>query len=376
MSNSTLEEHLGYLIDPVRHARLRAGIANLIQPGDRVVDLGCGSGVLGLLCLQHAAGFVDGIDEGAMIEAARKTFQRNGYADKVQLHQDSTFRAELNELADVLVCDHIGYFGIDYGMLELLADARKRFLKPGGRIFPRRVQLLLGAVNSDACRERAERWASNQVAPEFHWLRDHGINAKYAVDLTRDDLISDVAQIADLETGLDYPAAMTWRAELTITRDGLLDGVMGCFRAELTEDVWMSNSPLEDGAISRHQAFLPIASRLPVSAGDTLCVSVTQAPAKNLMAWQVEHPASGQRFSHSTFAGQLLTQAELARQRPDRRPRLSRKGAARGTVLGYVDGIRTAAEIEAAVLRDHPTLLPSSEEIRRFVASTLGRDTE
>jgi len=376
MGHSILEEHLGYLIDPVRHARLRAGVARLVRPGDHVVDLGCGSGVLGLLSLQHGAAFVDAIDEGAMIEAARATFRRGDYAEQVRLHQESSFRVELDALADVLVCDHLGYFGIDYGLLELLTDARKRFLKPGGRILPRRVQLLLGAVSSNDCREQVERWASSQVAPEFHWLRDHGINAKYAVDLTRDDMISDLVQIADLETGLDYPAAMSWHAELTITRDGLLDGVTGCFRAELAEGIWMSNSPLDDDAISRHQAFLPIASRLPVVAGDTLSVKVTQSPARNLIAWQVEHPASGQRFSHSTFAGQLLTQAELARQRPDRRPRLSRKGAARATVLGYVNGQRTAAEIEAAVLQDHPSLFPSSAEIRRFVASTLGRDTE
>ena len=376
MSNTILEEHLGYLADPIRHAKLREAAAHLVHIGDRVIDLGCGSGVLGLLCLQHGAGFVEAIDQTAMLEAARKTFQRAGYADRVRLHQGSTYRVELEALADILVCDHVGYFGIDYLLLEMLADARKRFLKPGGRILPRRVQLLLGAVHSDTCREKAEGWASDKVAPEFHWLRDHGINAKYAMDLCRNDLLSDLVQIADLETGLDYPPAMTWQAELTVIRDGLLDGLMGCFRAELAEGVWMSNSPLEDDAIARHQAFLPIASRLQMRAGETLRVSVTQSPARNLVAWRVEHPASGQRFSHSTFAGQLLTQTELARQRPDRRPRLSRKGEARGIVLGYVDGIRTAAEIETSVLRNHPTLFPSNAEIRRFVASTLGHDTE
>ena len=376
MSNTLLEEHLSYLADPIRHGKLRAAVGQLVQPGDRVVDLGCGSGVLGLLCLQHDAGFVDAIDQTAMLEAARTTFQRMDYADRVRLHQGSTYRVRLETPADILVCDHVGFFGIDYGLLDMLADARKRLLKPDGRILPRRVQLLLGAVGSDACREKAESWASDKVAPEFHWLHEHGINAKYAVELSPGELLSDLVQIADLECGLDYPPVMRWQTELTIDRDGLLDGLLGCFRAELADDVWMSNSPLVEDAISRAQAFLPIATRLSVSAGDRLSVTLTQSPAKNLIAWQVEHPASGQRFSHSTFAGQLFTQRELDRQRPDRRPRLSRKGIARATVLGYVDGNRTAAEIEAAVLQDHPCLFPSSAEIRRFVASTLGRDTE
>ena len=374
--STILEEHLGYLADPVRHAKLHAAVARLVRPGDRVVDLGCGSGVLGLLCLQQGAGFVDAIEQSAMIEVARKTFQRASYTDRVRMHQDSSFRVRLETPADLLVCDHVGYFGIDYGLLDLLADARKRLLKPDGKIMPRSVQLLLGAVESDTGREKAEGWASEKVACEFHWLRGHGINAKYAVDLTPGDLISDLVQIADLELGLDYPPLMSWQAELTIARDGMLDGLMGCFRVELADDVWMSNSPLENDAISRHQAFLPIASRLPVSEGDRLSVKVKQVPEENLIAWQVEHPVSGQRFSHSTFAGQLLTQRELARHRNDRRPRISPLGLARKTVLDYVDGLRTASEIQQAVLRDHPDLFPSPAEIRRFVATTLGRDTE
>lgn len=376
MSQPVLDEHLGYLAGPVRHEKIRAAAAALIQPGDRVVDLGCGSGVLGLLCLQQGACFVDAIERTAIVEAARQTFRRAGYAGQVQLHRDSSFRVQLDTPADVLVCDHIGYFGIDYGLLELLADARKRFLKLGGRILPRRLQLLVGAVQSDSCREKAEGWASVNVAQEFHWLRNHGINTKHAVDLKPEELLSDLVQFADLEPGLDYPPVMSWETELTVNRDGLLDGLVGCFRAELAPGIWMSNSPLAEDAIARHQAFLPIASRLPVRAGDRLSVTVKQMPSESLIAWRVAHPASGQRFSHSTFAGQLLTQGDLARRSPRRRPRVSTKGKARQVVLGYVDGLRTAQEIEQAVLHNHPDLLPSTSAISRFVTSTLGRDTE
>ena len=72
----------------------------------------------------------------------------------------------------------------------------------------------------------------------------------------------------------------------------------------------------------------------------------------------------------------LLAAEDLMRSRPDRVPQLSADGRARTTVLGYCDGRRTAREIEQAVLRDHPDLLPSPDEISRFVAQVLGRDTE
>ncbi|MFO1421375.1 MAG: hypothetical protein U1F70_17180 [Candidatus Competibacteraceae bacterium] len=66
----------------------------------------------------------------------------------------------------------------------------------------------------------------------------------------------------------------------------------------------------------------------------------------------------------------------LLRSQPNRAPRLSREGQARIAVLGYCDGQRTAREIEEAVLREHPNLFPSTDEISRFVARALGRDTE
>jgi hypothetical protein len=64
------------------------------------------------------------------------------------------------------------------------------------------------------------------------------------------------------------------------------------------------------------------------------------------------------------------------RAHPDRVPRLSREGAARMTVLGYCDGRHTAREIEHAVLRDHPALFPSPEEICSFVLQVLGKDAD
>ena len=67
-----LDEHLGYVADRIRLERFEAAVAAAVRPGDRVADLGCGSGVLGLLCLQAGAGRVIGIDSTAMLEVARR----------------------------------------------------------------------------------------------------------------------------------------------------------------------------------------------------------------------------------------------------------------------------------------------------------------
>ena len=123
-----LEEHIGYLTDRRRTELYRAAIASAIRPGDVVVDLGCGSGVLGLLCLQAGAGFVYGIDRGNIVVAARESFGRAGFGAQAEILQGDTRQINLPRMADVLISDHVGYFGFDYGVIGLLRDARRRFL--------------------------------------------------------------------------------------------------------------------------------------------------------------------------------------------------------------------------------------------------------
>ena len=371
-----LDEHLGYVADRIRLEQFQAAIAKIINPGDRVADLGCGSGVLGLLCLRAGAGRVYGIDSTTMIEVARETFSRAGWAERATFIRGHSHRVQLPEPVDVVICDHVGYFGFDYDIVHTLQDARRRLLKPGGALIPTRIRLQLGAVESENCRAKAEGWRAEGVPDEFHWLRPHTVNAKHAVELPREAVLGPPGGLGDIHLRADHPDFFSWTAELRIERDGVMHGLAGWFECELAEGVWMTNSPLADQAIHRPQAFLPIAEAVPVRAGDPVKVRVMARPADHLIAWVVDFPTTGRRFSHSTWQGLLLAPEDLMRSRPDRVPKLSREGQARITVLGYCDGRRTAREIEQAVLRDHPDLFPSPAEISRFVAQALGRDTE
>ena len=79
---SVLEEHIEYLTLPGRNALYAKAISRIIKPGDVVVDLGCGVGVLGLLCLEAGAARVYGIDHSDAIELARETVAKAGLSDR------------------------------------------------------------------------------------------------------------------------------------------------------------------------------------------------------------------------------------------------------------------------------------------------------
>jgi SAM-dependent methyltransferase len=371
-----LGEHLGYVADATRLDLYKTALAKTVSPGGSVADLGCGSGVLGLLCLQAGAGRVYAVDDSAMIDIARESFARAGLGSRTVCLRGKSTRLELPERVDAVVCDHVGYFGFDYRIVEFLEDARRRFLKPGGTLIPSKIRLNLAAVGSQKCSELANGWQGETIPPEFHWLREYAVNAKHAINLARDDVLCPPAVLGDIDLYADNPEFFSWSAELRIGRDGVVDGIAGWFECELAEDVWMTNSPLAEKPICRPQAFLPISEAVPVKGGDIVKAAVMARPSEHVIAWSVEFPSTGQRFSHSTWQGMLLSPEDLSRANPNRVPSPSRTGQAGITVLGYCDGTRTAAEIEQQVLRDHPGLFPSPAEISHFVYRVLGRDTE
>lgn len=370
-----LQEHLAYVADPVRLGHFRAAISKAVKRGDRVADLGSGSGILGLFCFQAGAAHVDFVDQSAMIDVARQTLTRAGLADGASFIRGRSQQVDLSERVDVVVCDHVGYFGFDYGIVQLLQDAKRRLLKPHGALIPAGIKLQLAAIESEQCRELAEGWGAEGIPDEFHWLRDYSVNTVHAVDLKRDELVSGPADLGGIDFSEDQPDFLSWTAELRMERDGIVRGLGGWFDCELAEGVSMTNSPLAAKPIRRPQAFLPINEAVRVKTGDPIRATVMARPADNVTAWTVEFEATGQRFSHSTLQGMLLSPEDLVAANPARVAHPSPEARARVSVLGYCDGRRTVREIEQAMLRDHPDLFPSTSEISRFVARVLGTDT-
>jgi precorrin-6B methylase 2 len=371
-----LDEHLGYVADATRLDLFRTSISKAISLGDTVADLGCGSGVLGLLCMQAGAGRVYAIDDSSMIDIARETFTRAGLGNRTVCIRGKSSQIDLPERVDVVICDHVGFFGFDYGVVAFLQDARQRLLKPEGTLIPSRIRLNVAAVGSKKCSQLANGWQAEAVPPEFHWLNNYSINTKHAVNLQCDDVLCEPAVLGDIDLYADNPEFFSWNAELRIERDGVIDGIAGWFECELAADVWMTNSPLSEKPIDRSQAFLPISGAVSAKAGDIVRITIMARPSDHVIAWSVVFPSTGQRFSHTTWQGMLFSPENLIRSNPNYVPHPSREGQARMAVLGYCDGIRTAQEIEQAVLRDHPDLFLSPTEISHFVYRVLGRDTE
>lgn len=304
-----LDEHYGYLSDRVKLERYQDAIERLVRPEHVVLDLGCGIGFLGLMALRAGARKVFFVDHGAVIELARRTVQKAGFADRAEFFQINSYKLELPERADMVVCDHVGYFGFDYDILKLLADARERFLKPRGILLPGHVDLMLVPIESETCRNLVQRWRAGRVADDFAWVATPAANTKQAVDLDAADLIADPVKLATLELGTETANFFTWNADFAAIGDATLDGLAGWFDCTLCDDIRMTNAPNAEDKLSRPQAFLPLEEPVPIVAGQRIHATVMARPHDHVLAWTIELPDKDQKFEHSTFNSLALDNA-------------------------------------------------------------------
>ena len=365
-----LDEHREYLTDAPRIAAFRRAIHATVRPGDVVLDLACGTGILGLMACEAGAARVYAIDDGEIIEVARAIARANGCADRiVHIHEHST-HVTLPERADVLVFDQIGRLGFDAGVLQFAADARARLLKPGARMVPIDVRLDAALVSAPVMRARVDFWGTAPAGIDCTPVLPTALNTGYPMDAPLASCVSDTCEVMSFNPSTWAGEVLSSTMELRADEDARVDGLAGWFRAELSEGVWMTNAPFAADRINRRPAFLPFERPLDVRAGERLTATLRVLPADSILSWDITRE-TGERFSHSTWKGMLPTREALARTRADAVPRLSDRGVARKTVLDLCDGARTVRDIEAALAARHPDLFPDAQSAAVFTAEVL-----
>lgn len=372
-----VDEHRHYLQDLVRLTAFRRAIQESIVPGSVVVDLGSGTGILGLLACEAGAKRVYSIEETGLIELAREIAHTNGCSDRMHFIKEFSTRVELPEPADVILADQIGHFGFEAGLFDYFSDARRRFLKPNGVTIPQRITLCLAPVEHERQWDHVEFWKRSSFGFDMHPARTLAANTGYPIKLMPEHLLGPSAEPLSVDPSISGSQPLHLRGTLPISRAGTLHG-LGCwFVAQLSPSVTMSNSPLTDQRIDRRNVFFPLDRPVSVQEGDSVSVTMHILPVQIAVTWTVDiHKKDAAvpeplRYTHSTLKGMLISREDLQRTHPTFVPRISPWGAARLTVLTLCDGKRPLAQIEQELLHRHSDLFPSLSNAATFVAEVV-----
>jgi protein arginine N-methyltransferase 1 len=369
-----VDEHREYLSDSARVAAFRQAIREIVRPGSVVLDLASGSGILGLLACEAGASRVYSLEVTGMVEIARAAAAANGYGDRlVGIHGMST-EVVLPERVDAIVCDQVGRFGFEAGILEHGTDARRRFLKPGGVIMPRRVDLFVAPIESPDMFAHVQFWGSRPAGFDFSPARRWAVNTGYPVALQEQNLLAEPVLAASLDIMCCGAEPFEMCGKFRIARSGVLHGIGGWFASQLSQSISVSNGPGAPNRINRRNALLPIDQAVPVAPGDHVSVRIHVIPGALVVTWHVQVDRGGASvatFRHSTLNGMLFAREDLRRMNPRFIPALTPRGEARRLVLELCDGTRPLEEVERAVFARHGDLFASAADAQMFVSEVV-----
>ena len=166
-----------------------------VRPGDVVLDVGAGSGILSVFAARAGAARVYAVEQTSVAVLAQELAAANGVAEIVRVIQGDVTDVELPERVDVIVSEWLGGFGIDEGMLVPVITARDRWLKPGGVMIPDSVTAWAALVH--------DRYLAETVG----FLRDN----PYGLDLG--DLVEKTVNEISYSGGFRHLAAGDRRSE-------------------------------------------------------------------------------------------------------------------------------------------------------------------
>jgi len=245
------EVHRTMIHDHVRTEAFRRAIEAVVRPGDTVLDVGAGSGILSVLAAKAGAGRVYSLEETSIAVLAQELADANGVGDIVRVMQGDAMEIEPPEQVDVVVSEWLGGFGIDEGMFVPVVAARDRWLKPGGSMIPSSVTAWVALVHDRYLGEMLEFLGDEPYGVRLSPLIDRTVNEIHYSGsyrhLTASDLRSDPAALWTTDAGVipleRARAPHEAEVQLRIPDHGTANALALWFSAELAPRVSLSVGP-------------------------------------------------------------------------------------------------------------------------------------
>ncbi|MTV24821.1 methyltransferase domain-containing protein [Nitriliruptoraceae bacterium ZYF776] len=292
-----LQMHEMMVADDVRVSTYAAGIARHVRPGDVVVDVGTGTGILAMLAARQGA-TVHAVDHSPFIEVAERLARANGI-DTITFHRTNSRDLDLGAPVDVILHEQMGEGLFEENLVVNLLDLKQRLLRPGGRILPARFGVALEPVSLHPDHRVPELWRQEVAGLRFDVLRDDpalddyrrtgygnrlDASLRHAIDSHRCE--PEPLLTLDLDELTSPDAVPTTRTvERTVTRAGRLDGFCLSFVTRFDDEIGFDTSPRARHTHWRSRLFRADGRHL--EAGDQLRYTVDLHELIKPHTWQV-----------------------------------------------------------------------------------------
>ncbi len=270
--------HIPMINDGERNQAYDRALRAAVKPGDLVLEIGTGSGLVAMMAARAGAGRVITCEVlPVLAEVAQETVARNNLADRITVIPKKSTQLELGtdlpERADVFVSELVNIGMLAPNMLQVLSHARHNLVKPGAKIIPAAARVY-GALLD--CPHLAR--INPVTLVEGFDLRsfDRFRSPAYAqLDLAADPhrLLSAPFVALDFDFTEDMPGRDTQRLLVTAREAGTVHGIAFWFDLFMDDQTTYHSSSLSRTNHWKQAAeFFP--APIAVAAGDELAIEV------------------------------------------------------------------------------------------------------
>jgi type I protein arginine methyltransferase len=259
------------LSDAVRTLAFERALQAVIRPDHRVLDFGCGTGILSFFAHRAGARRVYAVDRSQFIGAARAVARVNGF-DRIDFFYGDE-DVDLPTPVDVIVSEWMGHFVFNESMLEPLARLRDRRLAPGGIMIPRRLTLHAGVVTDPSFLTRYQYFQTRPYGIDFSPMVACSTARTETMRLKPEQVASTVIPLGalDMQTCGETPPVLA--GSTVFTEATTAYGLAGWFDAELAAGVSFGTGPFSPKT-HWYQMGFPLPSPFLIEAGEPLHVRI------------------------------------------------------------------------------------------------------
>lgn len=279
--------HQQMLADPHRMTAYERAIRKLVKPGHVVLDVGSGTGVLA--CLAARAGAkVHAVESQDVAHLAVTLAERNHLIDRITFHHADIRELAVREPVDLIISDFMGRFVFDDRMHQAMAAALK-WLKPQGKICPESLDLFLAPVHLGHFAP-LDTGCEPLLGLDFRPLSSQASQEPFGTQVEPDMLLAEPQHFAHLQVSKALEPLYRKNCHFPVVKQGRCRGVVGWFRATLTQDVNLTTEP---GVETHWGQMLFPSSPMVVEPGDMISFELSIAPDKpnSQWRWSVTGPA-------------------------------------------------------------------------------------
>lgn len=287
--------HWNLVRDTARNAAYEAALARAVGPDSLVLDIGAGTGLLGLMALRAGAGRVVACEmQPATARMAMDIARANGAGDRLCIvpkkSNDLILGEELDRPADVIVSEIVDNALLGEGVLPTHRDAVPRLLRHGGQVIPGKGTIMV-ALGHDPTLERRQMATHegfdlslfNRLAPPSHGLRVGTPGIRVLSQAT--GLFAFAFDRPDTWPGLDA------HADVTVENAGTANSILQWIRLDLDgsgmADAVYEVRPEPDRPSSWAVISWPLRSTLTLAQGQSLRIA-GRCTDSSVTIWQAD----------------------------------------------------------------------------------------